>query len=663
MSDDTPIYVTTPIYYVNGLPHIGHAYTTIVADAYARWNRARGRRVFFLTGTDEHGQKVLQKAESRGMTAQAHVDDMVTHWRAMWERLEIDFDRFIRTTEPDHEAVVQAVLQRLHDDGLIVKKDYEGWYHVDDEIFVTDKDVEAGLYDESELQRITESNYWFVMSRYQDQLLAHLESHPEFIQPESRMNEVKGFLRKPLGDLCISRPRARMSWGIELPFDSDYVCYVWFDALLNYLTGIGYHPDPAKAGDWTTWWPATVQLLGKDILTTHAVYWSTMLMGMGVPLAKQLISHGWWVSADGSKMSKRDGNAIDIGLLIDGFGADAARFYFLREKSLGGDGKFSYEGFLTRYNADLANDLGNLAHRGLSMTKNWIGGVVPSVGEATDLETQLRQQAARSVMAFAKGMDELDFHLALAGLWDLVKAGNKYVDTTQPWALNKKGDTARLATVMRHVLEVCLIAGACLLPVMPAKATELLGKLGVSRADAEALLHGLPERAAGGELPMADLRTGAAVDPGDPLFPRIRDLPPAIAALFTTDEPEPAKKAKKKAKKGKARPQPAAEITFEEFGRLDLRVGRVLTAESHPKADRLLVLSVDIGEETPRQIVAGLASRFEPDALPGRRVVVVANLKPAMLRGIESQGMILAAGGSEVIDLVGVDALPGEVVR
>jgi methionyl-tRNA synthetase len=661
---DTPIYVTTPIYYVNGLPHIGHAYTTIVADAYARWHRARGRRVFFLTGTDEHGQKVLQKAEERGMTAQDHVDDMVVHWVAMWERLEIEYDRFIRTTDPDHVEVVQAVLQRLYDDGLIVKKDYEGWYHVDDEIFVTDKDVEAGLYDPSDLQRITESNYWFVMSRYQDQLLAHLEDNPDFIQPTSRMNEVKGFLRRELGDLCISRPRARMSWGIDLPFDDEYVCYVWFDALLNYLTGVGYHPDSTKAGDWSTWWPATVQLLGKDILTTHSVYWSTMLMGMGVPLAQHLVSHGWWVSADGSKMGKRDGNAIDIGLLVDEFGADATRYYFLREKSLGGDGRFSYDGFLNRYNADLANDLGNLAHRGLSMTKNWLGGVVPRAAESTDLEAELREAAARSVAAYATHMDNLDFHLALESLWELVKAGNKYVDTTQPWALNKAGETARLETVMRHVLEVCLIAGTCLLPVMPAKATELLDKLGLTRPQAETLLRGLPERAAEGELPLTDLRPGRAVDPGDPLFPRIRELPAAIAALFVTEQPEPAKKpTPKKKKAGKPRQEPATEISFEEFGRLDLRVGRVLTAEAHPQADRLLVLTVDIGEEAARQVVAGLASRFDPADLPGRTVVVVANLKPALLRGVESQGMILAAGGAEVIDLVGVDALPGEVVR
>jgi len=663
-STDT-IYVTTPIYYVNGLPHIGHAYTTIAADAYARWHRLMGRSVFFLTGTDEHGQKVLQTAESRGLTAQQHVDDLVVHWKTMWERLHIQYDRFIRTTEDQHRDGVTAVLQQIWDKGLVEKRDYEGWYHVGDEIFVTDKDVEAGKYDRSELQRLTETNYWFKMSAYQQQLLDHIQANPDFIQPESRRNEVLGFLRQPLGDLCISRPKSRMSWGIELPFDSEYVCYVWFDALLNYLTGIGYHPDPAKAGDWRRWWPATCQLLGKDILTTHAVYWSTMLMALEVPLADTLMVHGWWTSSEGHKISKSKGNAIDVSLLVDEFGADATRYFFLREKSLGGDGSFSYEGFLTRRNADLANDLGNLAHRGLSMTRNWLGGTVPALGSITDLEDGLREQAGVSVLELTRAFDQMDFHTGLESLWQLVRAGNKYVDSTQPWALNKQGDTERLQTVLRTVLEVCHVAACCLLPVMPAKATELLDKLGRTASQGADTLVGLPERAQSGELPLDDLPVGTEIDPGDPLFPRIKDLPPAIAALYETSGPadKPASTSKKKKRKGKGRPQPAEQITFDEFARLDLRVGTVVHAETHPKADRLLVLRVDIGESAPRQVVAGLASRFQPAELVGRTVVVVANLAPAQLRGIESQGMILAAGDAEVVDLVSVQADPGEVVR
>ncbi|MFT7520646.1 MAG: methionyl-tRNA synthetase, partial [Kiritimatiellia bacterium] len=425
---DRPTYITTPIYYVNGLPHIGHAYTTIAADVYARWERVRGRQVFFLTGTDEHGQKVMQTAQKRSMSPKAHCDDMVAHWVAMWERLNIKHDRFIRTTDADHEAVVTAVMQTLFDKGLIYKRDYEGWYYVSDEIFVTDKDVEAGKYDRSKLQRISETNYWFVMSEYQQRLIDHIEANPGFIRPNSRRNEVLGFLRKPLGDLCISRPRSRMEWGIELPFDSDYVTYVWFDALLNYLSGIGYHPDPALAGDWEQWWPATFQLLGKDILTTHSVYWSTMLMAMEVPLAECLYAHGWWTSADGDKMSKSQGNAIDIALLEREFGADPCRYFFLREKSMGADGGFSYAGFLTRYNADLANDLGNLAHRGLSMTDKWLGGVVPASGDLEPIDVELRRTAANAIRGFREHMDELAFSRALESLWLMVKAANKYIE-------------------------------------------------------------------------------------------------------------------------------------------------------------------------------------------------------------------------------------------
>lgn len=665
MSDHEPVYVTTPIYYVNGLPHIGHAYTTIAADVFARWHRLAGRQVFFLTGTDEHGQKVLQTAESRGMTAQDHVDDLVVHWKRMWERLDIAYDRFIRTTDADHIEVVQATLRQIWDAGLVEQRDYEGWYHVGDEIFVTDKDVEAGKYDPSELQRITESNYWFKMSAYQERLLAHLDANPDFIRPVARMNEVKGFLRQTLGDLCISRPKARMSWGIELPWDADYVCYVWFDALLNYLTGIGYHPDADNAGDWQTWWPATYQLLGKDILTTHSVYWSTMLMAMGVPLADCLYSHGWWTSTDGDKMSKSKGNAIDIGILVDEFGPDPARYFFLRDKGFGADGGFSYDGFLTRYNADLANDLGNLAHRGLSMTRNWLDGQTPALGEITPLETALYDVAGKAVAAMASGIESMSFNTALEGLWDLVKAGNKYVDDTQPWALNKAGNTERLQTVLRTVLEVCHLTACCLLPVMPNKANELLEKLGRSRQDAEACLREAVHAADLGPIALDLLHEGQAIEPGDPLFPRLREMPAAIAAMFENESAD-TKKPKKKAKKkppAKKRPEPPAEIAFDDFAKLNLRTGRVITAAKHPKADRLLVLTVDIGEASPRQIVAGLAGRFAPDDLIGRTVVVVANLAPANLRGVESQGMILAAGDAEVVDLVTVAADPGVVVR
>jgi len=675
-----PFYVTTPIYYVNGLPHIGHAYTTIAADVACRWQRTLGAPVFVLTGTDEHGQKVLQTAESRGMSPQAHVDDLVVHWRAMWDSLDIQYDRFIRTTEPGHVEVVRAVLQKLQNEGLIVKRDYEGWYHVGDEIFVTEKDVEAGKYPVDQLQRITESNYWFLMSRFQDALIRHIDENPTFILPESRRNEVRGFLRQPLGDLCISRPKARMSWGIELPFDQDYVCYVWFDALLNYLSGIGYHPDPAKAWpDWTVWWPATWQLLGKDILTTHSVYWSTMLMAAGIPLPRSLFAHGWWTSTEGEKMSKSKGNAIDIRILVEEFGPDAARYFFLREKSFGADGGFSYQGFLNRYNADLANDLGNLAHRGLSMTTTWLGGTVPPALDLTALEEGLREAAGRAVRGFVSGLAELQFHSALESLWELVRAGNKYVDTAAPWALNAKGETARLGTVLRQVLEISLLVGAMLDAFMPRKSEELLSRFGWSRAEGQALARGiaalttdflagdpapLDRLPPGRPAPLDALRTGDPVTLGDPLFPRYREMPARIAALYDQESPATPKAPKVKAPpQPKKKQDPPAQITYDDFAKVALRVGVVRAAAPHPSADRLLVLSVDLGETTPRQIVAGIASKFPPDALIGRKVVVVANLAPAMLRGVESQGMLLAAGAESVVDLVSVDAEPGETVR
>jgi methionyl-tRNA synthetase len=663
-------YITTPIYYVNGNPHIGHAYTTIAADTVAEYMRMTGRRVRFLTGTDEHGQKVLEAANKRGLAPQAHCDDMVVKWKAMMERLQIRYDRFIRTTDKDHEAVVQAVLQKLWDVGEIYKDTYTGWYSTSAERFWTEKDLVDGKCPDTgqPVQEITETNYFFRMGKYGDQLMAHIEANPDCVQPDSRRNEVIGFLRKGLGDLCISRPKSRMGWGIEMPFDADYVTYVWFDALLNYLTGAGYHPD-VPAEDWADWWPVDAHLIGKDILTTHAVYWTTMLMAMGVPLPDTIYAHGWWVAGDGQKMSKSLGNTIEVDLLVECFGIDATRYFFLREIAFGADGTFSYDGFLSRYNVDLANDLGNLAHRGLSMTTKWLGGVVPPNPASTDSETALRDLADETVRTFDAQMKGLQFHKALEAVSALVGAGNKYVDTQQPWALNRDGHTERLQTVKRHVLEVCYVAATLLLPVMPNKSAELLGKLGRTVEDAKQYL--VTMLGTEGALALDGLAEGAAVTLGEPLFPRFREMPAPIAALFAVDEDAPpaekplSKRQQKKLKRKQkaAPPAPPERIEFADFAKVALKVGKVLAAEAHPDATKLLVLKVDIGEPEPRQIVAGIRSKFTPDEVVGRTVVVVANLAPAMLRGVESQGMLLAAGATEVLDLVGVDASPGEVVR
>lgn len=662
-------YITTPIYYVNGRPHIGHAYTTIAADAVARYQRARGREVFFLTGTDEHGQKVLEKAQSRGMTPLAHADDMVeTAWKPVMERLGITHDIFMRTTERFHVECVKAVLQKLYDQDQLYKDSYEGWYSPSAERFWTEKDLVDGKCPDTgqAVYQVQESNWFFKMSQWQGALVRHIEENPGFIRPENRRNEVLGFLRKPLGDLCISRPKARMSWGIDLPFDDDFVTYVWFDALLNYASAVGYRPSGTE--DWKRRWPADVQLVGKDILTTHAVYWMTMLLALDLPLPGTLFAHGWWVAADGQKMSKSLGNTVEVDLLIDGFGVDALRYFLLREIAFGGDGQFTYDGFLVRYNADLANDLGNLAHRGLSMTGNWLGGVVPAHERDTGLEAPVAALLAQVVPRYDAAFEALDLQGALVAVGELVRAGNKYIDDSKPWALNRDGDVAGLRTVLRTVLELAHAAAALLLPVMPWKAAELLAKLGRSVDDANETLRRW--RADGAALDA--LAPGATLTVGDPLFPRHRELPPGIAAELdrlralaveleaAAPTPEPPKKQKPAKKKA---PEPPAEIAYEDFAKLALRTGRVLSAERHPSADRLLVLQVDIGEERPRQIVAGIASRFAPDDLVGRTVVVVANLAPAMLRGVQSQGMILAAGAEQVIDLVTVAAEPGETVR
>ncbi len=660
---DHAFYITTPIYYVNGRPHIGHAYTTIAADTAARYQRLLGNDVYFVTGTDEHGQKVLKKALERKMSPKAHCDDMVQHWRAAFEKLNISYDHFVRTTDPEHQACVTNVLQTFFDRDLIYKDTYVGWYSTAAERFWTEKDLVDGNCPETGLpvEEITESNYFFRMSRYQEQLIAHIEENPSFIQPESRKNEVLGFLRKELGDLCISRPKARMSWGIELPFDADYVTYVWFDALLNYISVLGYRTDDAPADRYSTFWPASFQLLGKDILTTHAVYWSTMLMALDIPLPTCLFAHGWWLSK-GEKMSKSLGNVIDVNLLVDEFGVDPTRYFFLREIRFGADGGFSYDGFLSRYNTDLANDLGNLAHRGLSMSANWLGGLVPATTAVDDNELTLRAQATKTVAEFHRNMQTLQFSDALAAVTDLISAGNKYVDTTQPWRLNKQGDTEALATVMRHVLETCLVAATLLQPVMPERARELLRRIGANADDGAALLHRLLSQCDTG-LDYEQLTQGASLTVGEPLFPRFRELPAAIQTRFLEPKPAP------KPKPTPTKPNPSTGetkvdyCTFEDFQKIQLRAGHVQAAEKHPNADRLLVLTVDVGEETPRTVVAGIANKFSPEELVGRQVVVVVNLKPAKLRGIESQGMLLAAGGKDVVDLVSVNATPGDIVR
>ncbi len=643
-------YITTPIYYVNDAPHLGHAYTTVAADVMTRYQRSRGRKAFFLTGSDEHGQKVFEAAQKRGVSPQQHVDELSQPYKALWKRLGIEYDHFIRTTDAAHIQVVQALLERLYASGDIYADTYEGWYSTSAERFWTEKDLVDGKCPDSGLpvEWISEKNYFFRMANYADQLADWLEKHPDFIRPTPRRNEVLGAMRKGVGDLCITRPKTRLPWGIEIPWDQDYVTYVWFDALINYISGIGYLQ---KEEDFEAWWPASFHLVGKDILTTHSIYWSTMLFAMGLEPAHCLYAHGWW-TVEGQKMSKSLANVVDPNLLVDSYGADALRYFLLREMTFGADGDFSHRGLLLRYNAELANDLGNLAHRSLSMTAKWLGGEVPALGPLTEDDQLLLELAARVIPEFDAQMQKLGFKAALDQLLELVGAGNKYIDTQEPWSLNKKGDKERLGTVMRLVLEICGIAGTLLSPFCPERGTELLRRLGTSAPDLSGdKLAGLAK--------LNQLSQGATLEVGEPLFPRMQDLPAAIqAALSELEKPAPPKADLPESTEDDM-------IEFDDFTKVQLRSGRVLSAEKHPNADRLLVLKVDIGEENPRTIVAGIATRYEAQELEGQLVVVVVNLKPAKLRGVVSEGMLLAAGGGNVQALVTLTETvsPGTVVR
>lgn len=640
-------YVTTPIYYVNDAPHLGHAYTSVAADTLARWRRLRGDEVMFVTGTDEHGQKVQQAAERTGLTPQEHADRYSARFRALLAQIDAQPDHFIRTTDASHIAFVRSFLQRLYDEDQLYAADYSGWYSTSAERFWKEEELKDGKCPDSGLpvEWVTEKNWFFKMSAYQGQLLAHIEANPTCIQPELRRNEVLGYLRKPLEDLCISRPKSRLSWGIPLPFDPEYVTYVWFDALSNYLS--------ALVGGKEAFWPATFHLLGKDILTFHTVYWFSMLMAGGYALPTHVYAHGWWL-IEGRKMSKSLKNVVDPTMLVECYGADALRYFLLREIPFGGDGDFSHKALLVRHDSDLANDYGNLAHRALSMSTNWLGGVVPAAGPLTDADEALAAIALTATEAFDRNVSTAQFRAGIEALLELIRAGNSYVDRQAPWALNKAGDRERLATVLRVTLEVCRIAASHLACIQPKKSAELLAKLGLSAPDL---------------APTFDrLTVGAALTVGDPLFPRLGELPAPIQAAIAEAEAAqaaaaPEEKPKKKYEK-KPEPKPKepsvstdaaaattpaapaapAEITYDDFTKVALRTGVILSAERHPNADRLLVLKVDTAEAEPRQIVAGIAEFYAPEALVGKTVVVVTNLAPRKMRGLWSQGMLLAAG-------------------
>ena len=620
---DRTFYLTTPIYYVNSRPHLGHAGATIMADAMCRYRRLRGDRAYFLTGTDEHGDKIAQAAAAAGVTPQVHADTYAAMFQETWRRLGITNDDFIRTTEPRHQAVVRAILQRLYDAGEIYFGEYGGWYCYGCERFYTEKEIVDGKCPDHQtpLSFIKEKNYFFRMSKYQEWLIRHLEENPGFIQPERYRNEVLGFLREPLQDLSISRPKARLQWGIPLPFDDEYVTYVWFDALINYVSAIGY-PDGAL---YKELWPHAEHLIGKDILKPHGVYWPTMLKAAGLPLYRRLNVHGFW-TIGGGKMSKSIGNVVEAFELTDKYGHDAFRYFLLREMTFGLDASFSEEAFVGRLNADLANDLGNLVSRATTMIVNFGGGRAPQPGPETDddkaVQTAL-EQAARGV---DEAMEDFAFQRALAAIWEFLAVVNRYVDASAPWALAKDpAKRARLDTVLYTLAESLRAISILIDPFLPDAAGKIRAALGAE-----------PPRLA--DLVWGRLVPGTPVQKVSALFPRIE--------VKVSEELKLTESLKVELSSNR--------IAIDDFKKVELRVAEVLAGERVPKSKKLLKLTVKVGEEV-RTIVAGIAEHYEPESLVGRRIVIVANLQPATLMGVESNGMVLAASHEGTLSLLSLD--------
>ena len=645
----TKFYITTPIYYVNDVPHIGHAYTTIAADVLARYHRLKGDAVFFLTGTDEHGQKVEKAALDRGLTPKAHADNMTVNFQQLWKKLEITNDAFIRTTDQQHIAVVQELLQALYDKGEIERRTYEGWYCTPDERFWTEKEIVEGKCPDCgrPVERISEDNYFFLMSKYQARLIAHIEQNPNYIRPESRRNEVLGFLRsQTLGDLCISRPKARLSWGIELPFDHAFVTYVWFDALVNYYSATKY-----LAPEGTAWWPAEHHLVGKDILTTHSVYWSTMLMALGLPLPGNIFAHGWWTK-DGKKMSKSIGNVIDPHELVDAYGVDAFRYFVLREVPFGLDGDFSTDTFVTRFNTELANDLGNLLSRVLTMVGKYFDGKIPQAGTEQPADRELREIALSIPARIDDDLASLAFTRYLHDAWSLVTRANRYVEENAPWTLAKNNDLERLGSVLYNLSESLRLVALYLYPVMPLTSQKIWNALGIGK--------GINECRSGEEVNWGRLPYGTTIQPGAQLFPRIDQNKNTEKKMEKTEQ-ESMQGTKHEAQQtaptlSALAPGAAAKdpIGIEDFMKVDLRVGKIVSAERVEKSEKLVKLKVDIGTET-RQVVAGIGKSYTPEELLGKTIVIVANLKPAKLMGIESQGMLLAASNGDLLAVATFD--------
>lgn len=637
-------YVTTPIYYVNDQPHIGHSYTTILADVLARYHRLFGEEVRFMTGTDEHGQKVQQAAEKAGRTAIEHCDEFSARFREMWDLLEVKYDRFIRTTEPAHQKTVREIMQRLYDQGDVYRSTYTGWYNVSDEMFISEEEVTEEGKESGRIIQFTEDNYFFRLSKYQDWLISHLTDHPDFILPESRKNEVLGLLREPVADLCISRPKSRLGWGIELPFDTDYVTYVWVDALINYVSGLEW-PDSDL---FDRWWGGeeahVLHLIGKDILKPHGFFWPILLHAAGIPLPSQLLAHGWWTRG-GLKESKTVTKELaaqapvrHIRELVAEYGVDPIRYYLLREMTLGRDQDYSEEMIVTRLNSDLANDLGNLLNRVVKLIQQNFDSKVPPLTDP-DFGIDLRQRLEVLPSEVKEQIESLKPNLAAEAIVSTVRQTNAFIAEWEPWKKAKEGDLESAGNCLAVAIRVLRQVGILLYPIMPVKSLGLLEQIGCPMKDSEISFSNL-----GWEAPSA----GTVVPGGDPLFPRIdwKEIEKKIVASIPTPAPSPQPETKSEDEAGL--------IGIDDFFKTELRVAEVIRAEKIPDADKLLKLQIRIGEET-RQIVAGVAEFYSPEEMVGKKIVVVANLKPAKIRGIESNGMLLAAKQGKKLRLITVE--------
>lgn len=629
-------YATTPIFYVNAEPHIGHAYTTIMVDVVSRFHRLAGDDTRFLTGTDEHGEKIAQAAEQAGMSPEAYTDKIAAKFQHTWDALGLSYDEFIRTTEPRHKAVVQELLQQVYDSGDIYYGEYTGLYCVGAERFVTEKELVDGKCPESDDEPIerTEANYFFRMEKYQDWWRETLESNPHLIQPDRYRNEVLGMLREPIGDLSISRPASRVPWGIPLPWDEDHVTYVWFDALINYYSALKSQHLVDR------YWPAVHHFIAKDIVKPHGLFWPIMLKAAGLPLYQQLSVHGYWLT-DGRKMSKSLGNVVRPLDLQEKYGQDALRYFLIRDMSFGLDATFSEVALAERVNADLANDLGNLLNRTLGMITRYRGGVVPPAHEMNAEDTELRNAFLALPDTLTEAFANLHFDRGVTAVLTATRLANKYIADVKPWELAKdEAQAKRLDTVLNTLVEALRCVSILLDPVIPGKAAELREQLGVSHTPVTLDAARSWGAVVGGEQ----------TKPGNPLFPRI-DVDELLATIAAEQESG--------TEVEEAIQQPAGKelIEYDEFDKVELRVAHVTACEAHPKADRLLVLTVDLGYEQ-RTIVSGIREHYDPADLVGKNVVIVANLTPVTLRGIESQGMVLSAEDASGLAVITTDRKP-----